>query len=544
MKKSQAPAILKGAMESATPLPCGHSAASDENKSRLTPQGAMTLLIVAGTAGRLFLAGLTGLGIDESYMVSVSRQLSLSYFDHPPLSFWLVRLMSWLTGSEAGLSVRFPFILLFAGSTWLCYKVGSELFDQRVGLYGALVLNLAPVFTLCHGSWVLPDGPLIFFMLAAVFCLTKVFFAQEDGPVFGWWLATGAATGLALLSKYSALFLPLGAGLYLLTRRDRRRLLSGVGPWASLLVVVALFSPVILWNMGNHWASFTFQGGRGIPGVALHPLKLLQTVGGQALYLAPWIWAPLVAELFICLSWRPRQDQKRFLALISVGPIATFTIVSLWATGQVLPHWAMPGYLMLFPLLGVRIADRLREGRRYVRLWLINSAIALGIFATVLGSHAATGWGRNIIPALTRKDPTVEMVDWRQLPEALASRGLLRRGKVFIVTGRWLDAAKADFSLGGRLPVVCLSQDPRHFAFLHDPSSFSGWDAVVVTPRMTQEEIQRNYGGCFASIEPLVDVVIRQSAAKALTLKLFFGRDFRAVYRLPYPSVAAHQADD
>jgi 4-amino-4-deoxy-L-arabinose transferase-like glycosyltransferase len=376
-------------------------------------------------------------------------------------------------------------------------------------------------------------------MLASVFCLTKVFYAQEGRPVLRWWLAAGAACGLALLSKYNALFLPLGVGLYLLTRRDRKRLLLSVGPWASLLLIVVLFSPVILWNMSHEWVSFSFQGGRGLPGVALHPLKLLQTIGGQALYLAPWIWVPLLAELFICLFWLPPQDRKRFLAIIAVGPIIVFTIVSLWAAGQVLPHWAMPGYLMLFPLVGVRIVNRLRERRQYIRFWLTGSAIAMGIFAIVLASHAATGWGRNVIPSLARKDPTVEMVDWRQLPEAFAARGLIRPEKVFVVTGRWLDAAKVDYSLGGRLPVICLSQDPRHFAFLHDPSSFTGWDAVIVAPRVTEEIIQQIYGSCFGSIEPLGDVVIRQSASIALTLKLFLGHDFRAVYKLPYPSMAA-----
>src|ERR1700761_7142734 len=50
----------------------------------------LALAIVVGFfVARIVFAFTFGLGIDESYTVAISRGLSLSYFDHPPLHVWL-----------------------------------------------------------------------------------------------------------------------------------------------------------------------------------------------------------------------------------------------------------------------------------------------------------------------------------------------------------------------------------------------------------------------------------------------------------------------
>ena len=54
-----------------------------------TLAGALVLLIIGTFALRLLLAAALGLGIDESYMVAAGRKWQLSYFDHPPIAWWL-----------------------------------------------------------------------------------------------------------------------------------------------------------------------------------------------------------------------------------------------------------------------------------------------------------------------------------------------------------------------------------------------------------------------------------------------------------------------
>src|SRR5437660_10761261 len=136
-----------------------------------TPAGGVALLILATFLLRLVFASALGLGVDESYMVAAGRKLQLSYFDHPPLAWWLAWGAAHLTGSESAIVVRLPFIALFALTTWLMYRVTSALFDPQAGLWAAVVLNLAPVLGVTAGTWVLPDVPLFAALLGALACL-------------------------------------------------------------------------------------------------------------------------------------------------------------------------------------------------------------------------------------------------------------------------------------------------------------------------------------------------------------------------------------
>ena len=133
----------------------------------------LALLILTATAVRLGFGWALGLGVDESYMVAAGRTLSLGYFDHPPASWWLSWGAAHLFGTETPIVVRLPFILLFALSTWLMFRLGTRIADARAGLTAALLLNLSPVFGVTTGTWVLPDGPLDCALLAATLALFR-----------------------------------------------------------------------------------------------------------------------------------------------------------------------------------------------------------------------------------------------------------------------------------------------------------------------------------------------------------------------------------
>src|ERR1700738_4905161 len=87
-----------------------------------TAGGGVAILILTTFVARLVFAASLGLGIDESYMVAAGRKLQLSYFDHPPIAWWLAWGMAHLTGSESAVVVRLPFIVLFALTTFLLYR--------------------------------------------------------------------------------------------------------------------------------------------------------------------------------------------------------------------------------------------------------------------------------------------------------------------------------------------------------------------------------------------------------------------------------------
>src|SRR5690242_20019477 len=215
-----------------------------------TPAGGVAALIFATFLARLLFASALGLGVDESYMVAAGRKLQLSYFDHPPVAWWMARAAAHLTGSESPVVVRLPFIALFAGTTFLMYRLTSALFSREAGLWASVVLNLAPVFGISSAGWVLPDGPLLAALLGAALCLIAGL--RSDGrAAWGWWVGSGVCAGLALCSKYSAVLTMIGAVVFLFTEPTSRRWLTRAHPYAAGLAAVAVFLPVLVWNAEN-----------------------------------------------------------------------------------------------------------------------------------------------------------------------------------------------------------------------------------------------------------------------------------------------------
>lgn len=507
-----------------------------------SPRRLTLWLIGLGLAARLLLAGSMGLGIDESYVVSIARTFSLSYFDHPPLHFWLVKFMALSTGSEQALWLRLPFIGLFAGSTWLMFRITARCFGDRAGFYAALLMNLSPVFSLSTGSWILPDGPLFFFLLAAVDRLITILFEAKKGPALLDWAVFGALIGLGLLSKYHTIFIPGGLGLFLLTT-GRFRLLLTPGPYLAMLIAVGLFSPVLLWNAENGWASFVFQGSRGAFR-GLFPEKLLTNLAGQALWLLPWIWAPLV-WVFVKNLWQgppkyfsdSQQMRYWFFCCLAAGPILLFTIASLWQVNEALLfHWQAPGYLLLFPLLGDVTAKALSRRPLRTRRWLRFSAALFLSLVFVAASHTATGWLQTLAPQwFAHGDPTLDALDWRELPDELRKQALIDPAVQFIAAPNWIDAGKVAYAMGGVLPVLCLNaKEPHHFSFISDHTLFRNQNALLIARKPIMDKAAPLYSAYFSSIRPVGTVRLHRNGAPALELAVYRAESYNGTFPLPY----------
>lgn len=486
-----------------------------------TPAGRVAELIAATLVARLLFASALGLGIDESYMVAAGRKLQLSYFDHPPVAWWLAWGAAHLSGSESPIVVRLPFIALFALTTVLMYRVTSALFGPQAGLWASVILNIAPVFGIAAGTWVLPDGPLLAALLGALACLIAAL-AATDRTAWPRWLGAGLCAGLALDSKYSAILTILGAAGFLLTEPTSRRWVARPQPYAAALVALAIFLPVLIWNGEHGWVSLQFQAGRA--GGWFHPFGPVSTMAGEAVFLLPWIWAPLVLCGFAALRRGPpsltlprprgREGWGRWLLVcLAAPPLVFFTAASLG--GPVLFHWSAPGYLMLLPLLGDAIARRWRTNR-LVRIWFAAS-VGFVLSGTVL---FVTEVKFNWLPLAN--DPAIDVTDWTSLRRELAARGLLDRPALVVAAMRWSDAGKIDYALGGSLPVICLGPDARQYSLVTRRDDYAGADVLIVT-RTSFEKIVGQYWFLFDRLEPITPVSVLHAGRPGLRLNLFLG---------------------
>src|SRR5215831_13997221 len=482
-----------------------------------TPAGRVAVLVLATFFARILFASALGLGVDESYMVAAGRKLQLSYFDHPPIAWWLAWAAAHWGGSESALIVRLPFIALFAVTTVLLYRVTSALFNAEAGWWAAVLLNIAPVFGISSGSWVLPDGPLLAALLATVLCLIRAL-GSEHPKAWGWWLGAGLCAGLALDAKYSAALTILGAAAFLLTEPQSRRWLARPHPYVAGLIALAIFLPVLIWNNEHEWVSLLFQGGRASG--FFRPLGPIVTVAGEAAFLLPWVWVPLVGCGFIALRRGPADRERWLLLCLAAPPLILFTLASLW--GNVLFHWASPGYLMLLPLLGDAVARHWRT-RRGVRVWLVSSAAFVLLGTVVLATEVKFNW----LPVVTGdfppgKDPGVDLVDWTSLRQNLATLGLLDKPGLVAAAMRWSDAGKLDYALGGESPVICLGPDCRQYSLTARHDDYAGADVLIVT-RTSPEKIIGQYWFMFDGIEEIAVANVLHGRRPALRLNLLLG---------------------
>lgn len=418
------------------------------------PRSSVALVwtaILGGTLLRLFAGRWLPLGIDEAYEVATCQSVALSGFDHPPLVYWLTRLGLWLSGSGPvdPLFVRLPFIALFALTSWFVWRLTRLCFSERAGAWCVVLLQLSALFSVAHGGWALPDGPLLCASMAMALVLAKggvLGTLPAGGPPWSpWrtWLLAGAALGLAALAKYQAVLLGASVALYLVSTREGRRALAHPAPWIGALLAVAIASPVVIWNLQNDWASLRFQGARAHSDGGLHFLRPVEMLAAQAAIILPWIWGPLLWEWIKSLGERGRANPRWFLACMAGLPIVVFPLISLWSP-KGLPHWSAVGYLFAFPLLGLATAHELAHGQRQlVRNWLRLSTVAILLAVPIGVSQAASGWlTRTIALPSTVKDPTLEALDWTStrsyIERRIAARIATQLTHPFVPPAPWL----------------------------------------------------------------------------------------------------------
>ena len=480
---------------------------------------------MGGGVFRLLLAAVISPSVDESYAITMSRRLEPSYYDHPPMMFWLTGAATRLVGNENRLTARLPFILAFAVTTALVYLLGARLFGRSAGLWGAASLNLTLFFGVCAGGWVLPDGPLLLAAAAATLCLAEALFENPKESV-GPWYAFGVFTGLALLSKYHGILLLTGAWLFLATSARHRFWLRRPAPYLSVAIALAIFSPVLFWNATHGWASFRFQAARGVAPPDAEGTPFLASIGGQASWMLPWIWVLLIM-VFVGALREGRRDAKRWLlACLAAGPIFGFTLLTTLGTSG-LPHWTAPGYFFLFPLLGADLARRVREGSAWPWRWLTGSVAGLIVVAVVLATQAGTGWIGRVAPSLVRaRDPTIDLVPWDGLVPRLASLGQPEPGVVIAGT-IWSDSAKLAYTLGPEVPVVCVGEDPRGFHYVTDESTLLGRDILLVVRRRPGRETMATYAKFFDRVVAL-GIFPASPGRDEPVLSFYLGRHLRA----------------
>jgi len=178
------------------------------------------------------------------------------YLKKPPLLFWAM-MASFKTFGEGEWSARLPSVLFGAGTLLLLYFAASAVAGRIAGLCAGLIPLGFYFFIARGGRECATDPPLVFFSTLAIYALAR---ARSD---WRWIALTGAACGLAILSKGLAGVIPLAtAAICILWMPAYAN--AGIGAMAALFGAAAIvaapwFLHQALANSALFWSGFVKQ---------------------------------------------------------------------------------------------------------------------------------------------------------------------------------------------------------------------------------------------------------------------------------------------
>jgi dolichol-phosphate mannosyltransferase len=295
-----------------------------------------------------------------------ARHLSWGYFDHPPMVAWVIRAGTELFGNTE-FGVRLVGNLLMLGASVVMYAFARQWYGRVVALVAALMLQALPAYA-GIGFIATMESALVFWWLV---CLLGVSVALRRDRAWGWYLA-GVGLGAAMLSKYTGVFLALGAVAAVAIHKPWRKHLASPHPYVAVLIAAAMFAPVVRWNATHQWASFRFQFIDRYREQAFD----LGTVGeyllGVFLVLSPVPFLIVAARSARSLQ-RARRRRRRhgssrprsiFTACFAVPMVLVLAYKSL--RYPVHFNWVLPALLPVLPLTvhAALVAGRARRWRR------------------------------------------------------------------------------------------------------------------------------------------------------------------------------------
>ncbi|MEO1658662.1 MAG: glycosyltransferase family 39 protein [Pseudomonadota bacterium] len=357
-----------------------------------------TAAVTAARYGHLAIIQ-TDLGADEAQYWFWSRELAWGYYSKPPMIAWLIALSTSLFG-ETEMGVRAFSPVLLAGTGMALFAAGRELFGDKAGLSALLFWHLMPAVIL-GGTLISTDVPLLFFWSLALWSLIKGIEARGSSQVL-WAVLLGISLGGAFLSKYAAIYFPIGLALAAVTSSYVRRGLSFSSLLIAGVVAIALITPHIHWNIANGFQTVRHTADNASwSGFALHADELGDFLLSQFAVLGPVLFAILIIG---AVRYRFRADPKEAMLLSFVLP-PLLIICGQALLSRAHANWAMAAYpaaLVLLPLWLLRMkAERWALPATIMihgGVWIVFISIttdfaradALGLSSAV---HRERAWG-------------------------------------------------------------------------------------------------------------------------------------------------------
>ncbi|HNW48159.1 MAG: glycosyltransferase family 39 protein [Bacteroidales bacterium] len=518
---------------------------SKENESLL--KRYLFILIGVSALVRALIAYFLDLGNNEAYYWTYGLYPDMSHLDHPPMIGWFIQLFTVNLYFKGEIFLRLASIVIGSLNTWIIFILGRRIKNELTGFYAAILYTASIYCSVFVGTFINPDTPQSLFYLLSIYFLhegliVKYEVCNESKILCRLSLVlAGLFIGLALLSKYSSIFLWAGVGVYVLSS-DRKMLKEPFLYVAAAVSLLFLF-PVLYWNYTNGFASFSFQGARLLSAENGINLKfLIGEVTGAFIYNNPVNIIITIAAIF---SFKKRRflsnSQYGLLLSLALPIIFFFLIVSLFT--HTMPHWSAPGYFTLILISAAYLASKYEIQKKGTKGIILPSplkySLSLLIIATALGlAQYYTGF-LNIELKQEKEykigstDFTLENYGWDKLADEfnILRESDIASGKMtantFILSSLWSDASHYDYYIASPNNMVVKTIGPlnetRKYAWITDKlGSFKiGESAYYIESsrdKQSMTEVGKRY---FKHVELAKIIYIKRLNQPVLRFKIF-----------------------
>lgn len=370
------------------------------------------------------LHGPLNLSPDEAHYWEWSRRLDLSYYSKGPMIAYLIYFGTLLFGSTV-FGVRIPAAVFSVLSSLYLFRLVNLIYvsdpakrpDKAnntgasgqgfVALASALILQAIPLFA-AFGILFTIDSPFIFFWIISLYFFYKAI-TNESNAQWKYWIISGIYIGCGLLTKYTMAFFPF-CGMLFLFFSDKRYLLKTPKPYIACLISLAVFSPVIIWNIQHGWVTVLHTAGQAhiADGITFSFKNFIDFLGSQIGVLTPLFFCLVIYAVF-SLFVSDRSLQSKFLFFFSVPVVVFFLLKS--CQGKVQANWAMFGYIT-----GIIAAVRFSlKDRSTARKIFLATSVAMALILTAISHYPS------IVGLPQKLDPSARLRGWKELGQEVSS---------------------------------------------------------------------------------------------------------------------------
>jgi hypothetical protein len=330
----------------------------DRRESRVSRRETVWPLVLLPLAAvTVHLIWIQGYGYfrDELYYLACARHPAWGYVDQPPLSIWILWIVTHTIGASRA-AIRLLPALTIGAVVWLTGAMTRRIGGGRYAQALAMVCVLAaPEYLAVASIFSMNVFDILFWTLSA-YLLIRILAGDESR----WWPVLGLVLGLGLLNKISVLWFGFGLACGLLLTRERRWLRTP-GPWIAGAIAGVMFLPYVLWQIPHDWATLEFmRNATSGKMTAVSPLAFLaaQVINLEPLALPVWL-AGLVCYLTGAACVRGRGDNPAALRVL--GVIFVVVLLLLIVNGTSRAGYLSPAYPMLFAAGALAIERSIRR---------------------------------------------------------------------------------------------------------------------------------------------------------------------------------------